>query len=66
MYFAKEEVPAGVTLRAARVDDYQAIMEFSEGLVNGRDYLPGLYHRYLANPTRYLSVAELDGKVVRC
>ena len=58
------EVPAGVTLRAARVDDYQAIMGFSEGLLYGRDYLPGLYHRYMAHPTRYLYVAEIDGKVV--
>ena len=58
------EVPAGVTLRAARVDDYQAITGFSKRLLYGRYYLLGLYHRYMAHPTRYIYVAEIDGKVV--
>ena len=57
-------IPTGLTIRKARPDDYDAVMGFSEGVLDGTDYLPALYHEYLAHPTRYLYVAVFNGDVV--
>ena len=58
------KVPPGVRVRRATADDYDAIMGFSEGVLDGNDYLPALYHQYLSNPLRFLFVAVVDDKVV--
>ena len=58
------KVPPGTRVRRATADDYDAIMGFSEGVLDGNDYLPALYHQYMSNPLRFPFVAEMDGKVV--
>ena len=58
------KVPPEVRVRRATADDYDAIMGFSEGVLDGNDYLPALYHKYLSNPLRFLFVAVVDDKVV--
>ena len=58
------EIPAGLTLRRATAEDYDGVMKITEGVLDSTDYLPTLYHQYLAHPTRYLFVAEIDKQIV--
>ena len=58
------EIPAGLTLRRATAEDYDGVMKISEGVLDATDYLPSLYHQYLAHPTRYMFVAEIDKYIV--
>ena len=58
------KVPPGIRVRRATTNDYDAIMGFSEGVLDGTDYLPALYHQYMSNPLRFPFVAEVDGRVV--
>ncbi|KAG8431646.1 hypothetical protein GDO86_020630 [Hymenochirus boettgeri] len=39
-------------------------MSISVGIYNGMDYLPAMYHRWLADPKRSMFVAKSEGKVV--
>ena len=58
------EIPAGLTLRRATAEDYDGVMKISEGVLDVTDYLPSLYHQYLAHPTRYMFLAEIDKHIV--
>ena len=57
--------PLEVTVRAATPGDYSGVLDVSEGIYDGQDYLPLLYHRYLADPWRKCFVCEQGGQVVR-
>ena len=68
MYGVRQpDLPPGVTLRRARLEDREAIMEMSRmaDISGGHDYLGIRYQEYAADPDRYMYLAEKEGKVVR-
>ena len=55
---------SSITFRDATSADYDDVMNISDVLYDGMDYLPTRYHEYCKDPQRHLFVAEDDGKVV--
>ncbi|KAG8431644.1 hypothetical protein GDO86_020628 [Hymenochirus boettgeri] len=53
-----------VQILQATADDYDEVMSISVGIYKGMDYLPAMYHRWLADPKRSMFVAKSEGKVV--
>lgn len=53
-----------IVVRKAREDDFQAIIEMSEGIYQGHDYFLCVFHDWLQTLHRLIFVAEFDGKVV--
>ena len=53
-----------VFIRLANEADFPAILEMSQGIYGGNDYLPGVFFNYLNDPSRRILVAEKDGKAV--
>ena len=54
-----------ITFREATAADYDDVMNISDGIYDGFDYLPVRYHDFCKDPQRHMFVAEDDGKVVR-
>ena len=65
--FRQPYLPAGVTIRRVRLDDRDAILHMSRAsdIFEGHDYLSIRYQEYIADPDRYMYLAEKDGKVVK-
>ena len=55
---------AGFSTRLASPEDYQEVLEVSEGLFNGYDYLPFVFRRWLRDNNRVNVVAHLGTKLV--
>ena len=53
-----------IECRLASAADYEEILEMSEGIYDGYDYLPFVFHQWLKEPNRLVFVAQLDGKLV--
>ena len=53
-----------IVSRLARESDFQAILEISEGLYDGRDYLPNVFFQWLNDANRYIIIAEMESKVI--
>ena len=53
-----------ITIRKAVSADYEAILEMSEGIYNGHDYIPCVFHKWLTQPSREIFVAQLGEKLV--
>ena len=51
-------------VRRATVDDYDGVVRISKGIYEGRDILPDMYFKCMANPAKNGVVAELDGEIV--
>ena len=54
----------GLECRRASVADYLRIMSIDDNIYNGRDYLPTLFFKFLANPRRFLYVGQIDEEIV--
>ena len=50
--------------RLARESDFQAILEISEGLYDGEDYLPNVFFQWLNDANRNIIIAEMESKVI--
>nr|XP_032820217.1 probable N-acetyltransferase 16 [Petromyzon marinus] len=48
----------------ARPEDYEEVMRMSEGIYEGKDYLPSIYHDWLKDPNRTVMLAQLQGRIV--
>ena len=53
-----------MNVRPAVESDYEAVVELSQGIYDGLDYLPIVFHKLLTEPNRVLFVAELEGKII--
>ena len=53
-----------IQCRLASAADYEEILEMSEGIYDGYDYLPFVFHQWLKEPNRLVFVAQLEGKLV--
>ena len=53
-----------ITIRLAKEEDFDEVIQVSEGIYDGLDYLPGKFHQWLQSPDQLVFVAELQGKVV--
>ena len=53
-----------IQCRLASAADYEEVLEMSEGIYNGYDYLPFVFHQWLKEPNRLVFVAELEEKLV--
>ena len=53
-----------VEVREARFEDYQAVMDISHDIYNGRDYLPKMYHVFLHDKNSNCFVILLNGRIV--
>ncbi|XP_068128237.1 probable N-acetyltransferase 16 isoform X2 [Hyperolius riggenbachi] len=48
----------------ATAEDYEEVMSISEGIYNGKDYLPFRYHAWLKEPNRRMFLCKKEGKIV--
>ena len=53
-----------IQCRLASAADYEEILEMSEGVHDGYDYLPLVFHQWLEEPNRLVFVAQLEEKLV--
>ena len=53
-----------IECRLASAADYEEVLEMSEGIFDGYDYLPFVFHQWLKEPNRLVFVAQFEGKVV--
>ena len=53
-----------VEVRAARFEDYQAVMDISHDIYNGRDYLPKMYYVFLQDKNSNCFVILLNSRIV--
>ena len=53
-----------VEVREARFEDYQAVMDISLDIYNGRDYLPKMYRVFLHDKNSNCFVILLNGRIV--
>ena len=53
-----------VEVREACFADYQAVMDISHDIYNGRDYLPKMYHVFLHDKNSNCFVILLNGRIV--
>ena len=53
-----------LNVRLAVEGDYEAVVDVSQGIYDGLDYLPVVFHKLLTQPNRVLFVAELEGKII--
>ena len=53
-----------MNVRPAVESDYEAVVELSQGIYDGLDYLPIVFHKLLTEPNRVLFVAELEEKII--
>ena len=53
-----------IQCRLASAADYEEILEMSEGIYDGYDYLPFVFHQWLKEPNRLVFVAQLEEKLV--
>ena len=53
-----------VEVREARFEDYQAVMDISLDIYNGRDYLPKMFHVFLHDKNSNCFVIILNGRIV--
>ncbi|XP_066304736.1 histidine N-acetyltransferase-like [Branchiostoma lanceolatum] len=54
----------GLLFRVAGHEDYPAMLRVSEGVHNGCDFLPALFHRWVDQHNRTILLAELNGTAV--
>ena len=52
-----------ISLRLANEQDIPAILEVSEGIYGGMDYLPLKINQWFKSKARYMFVAEVQGKL---
>ena len=55
----------GLTLRLARLEDRQAVLNINQSVYDGIDYLTTLYTSFLHDKNVVACVAEMDGQIVR-
>ena len=55
----------GLTILLARSTDYDQILKLSEGIYDGRDYLPRRYHTWMAMENMHVMLAFSGDKLVR-
>ena len=55
---------AAFSTRPASSEDYQEVLQVSEGLYDGYDYLPFVFHQWLRDNNRVNVVARLGAKLV--
>ena len=53
-----------LTIRLARSTDYDQILKLSEGIYDGRDYLPRRYHTWMAMENTYVMLVFSGDKLV--
>jgi ribosomal protein S18 acetylase RimI-like enzyme len=53
-----------ISLRFAKEDDFKDVLEISEGVYDGRDYLPHEFHCLLKTTNKLVFLAEVQGKVI--
>ena len=53
-----------LAVRLAKEQDFQDVLKVSQGVYDGRDYLPFVFHRWLKTPGKYMFVGELHGKII--
>ena len=53
-----------MNVRPAVKSDYEAVVELSQGIYDGLDYLPVVFHEWLTQPKRVLFVAEMEGEII--
>ena len=56
--------PKDLAWRLATIEDYQRVMDISEGIYSGMDYLPGMYMTLLHEHKSNMYVIEYQGKIV--
>ncbi|XP_035263849.1 N-acetyltransferase 16, like isoform X1 [Anguilla anguilla] len=54
----------GFTFWLAQPEDYDAVMDISENIYGGNDYLPHRYHSWMTEPNRVVILAKREGKLV--
>lgn len=54
-----------IVVRRATADDYEAVMNITDDLWDGNDYLPTLYHVFLQTKQHVFYVAEIHGRLVK-
>jgi GNAT superfamily N-acetyltransferase len=53
-----------LTLRPVRPADYDRIVEITQDVWEGHDYIPGVFERWVADSAASFQAAELDGEVI--
>ena len=53
-----------LTVRRARLGDFEAVMAIHDFVYDGADYLKSMYHILLQHPDCHAYVGEVDGRVV--
>ncbi|XP_061091688.1 N-acetyltransferase 16, like [Conger conger] len=54
----------GLTFCLARPEDYGAVMDISDNIYGGNDYLPHHYHSWMTEPNRVVILAKREEKLV--
>ena len=52
------------SIRLALPSDYKSVLEMSEGIHNGYDYLPNLYHKWVSDEKYLVFLGEIDNEIV--
>ena len=52
------------SIRIASEEDYDSVLEMSQGIYDGRDYLPCIYHQWLKDTNHYVFLGISDGNIV--
>ena len=60
----QQMAPRDVEVRGAQFEDYQAVMDISQDIYNGRDYLPKMYYVFLQDKNSNCFVILLNGRIV--
>ncbi|KXJ30046.1 Histidine N-acetyltransferase [Exaiptasia diaphana] len=55
---------SSVKVRVATSDDVHKIIQISEAIYNGGDYLPVVLHQWLTEERRFIFLAEYQGEVI--
>ena len=53
-----------VLYRVAKLQDYQEVINIDTSFLDDFDYVPNLYRYWCHAPEYFISVAEVNGKVV--
>ena len=52
------------SIRIASEEDYDSVLEMSQGIYNGNDYLPCIYHQWLKDTNHHIFLGISDGNIV--
>ena len=52
------------SIRIASEEDYDSVQEMSQGIYDGHDYLPCIYHQWLKDTNHHVFLGISDGNIV--